>query len=97
MMPWELKPAPTNSPATSGVWPEAEVHVRSERLRCAQKALIRAGAQHGHRPLRRLADRPEVLPVRLELAEGEVVTDGLVARGLPCGSKAPTISAPGCV
>ena len=55
---------------------EAEAHVGREGLRCGEEPLVRAGAQDGHGALGSRADRREVLPVRLELAEREVVPDG---------------------
>ena len=98
MMPWELKPAPTNSPATSGVSPRQKFTSGVNDSGAHRKRSYVLVREYRDRPLCGLADRREVLPVGLELAEGEAVTDGRHGAGLALRLEGTDQSVPpGCV
>ncbi len=60
----ELNPAPTKSPATSGVSPRQKLHVRREGLGRAEEPFVRAAWSGRDRPLGRRPDRARSGPSR---------------------------------
>ena len=94
MMPWELNPAATKSPGTSGHVPELEVRVGREALGRAQVVREADRLDLGHALARALQHGREVVPVGAELHEA-VGRDLAGALRLPVGlERADQVAAP---